>query len=126
MPITFELKPEQQLVIFRHIGDVPDDEFLTFYKDFFENPKATAYQNLLIDLAETKSVSRSSEALQALIMLLREKLKHSSAQRKVAVIAPEDLSFGLARMYEIFSNDVPWEFEVFREGHAAQAWLGVT
>jgi hypothetical protein len=44
---------------------------------------------------------------------------------KVAVVAPEDVSYGLARMYEGFTNDVPWEFVVFRAAAAALAWLGL-
>lgn len=44
---------------------------------------------------------------------------------KIAVIAPKDLSFGMARMFEAFSDTVPFNFGVFREIDAALAWLGV-
>lgn len=123
MPISSDLRPDQQLVIFRHIGDVPDDEFLAFYKEFFENPGGT-YTNLLIDLEQTSSVARSPRALESLSQLLREKLGDAPTRRRVAVVAPADLSFGLARMYEVFSDHIPWEFAVFRESESARAWLG--
>jgi hypothetical protein len=49
----------------------------------------------------------------------------SSTIPKVAVVAPKDLSFGLARMYQVFANSVPWNFVVFRAMDAALAWLRV-
>jgi len=49
-----------------------------------------------------------------------------SIRPKVAVLAPGDVSFGLARMCEAFSDGAPWKFEVFRSADAALAWLGVT
>ena len=126
MPITFDLKPDQQLVIFRHIDDVPDVEFLTFYQHFFENVWTANYMNLLIDLKHTNSMARSSQALQSLAELLRERLTDKMGSSRVAVVAPTDLSFGLARMYEVFSDCIPKEFFVFRSGDDACVWLGVT
>ena len=126
MPITFDLKPDQLLVIFRHVGNISDDEFLTFYKNFFEKPGATDYLNLLIDLEQTKSIDRSAQALQSLAQFLREKLAGSPVQRRVAVVAPADISFGLARMYEVFNDPANWEFVVFRDNGAARVWLDVS
>ncbi len=40
-------------------------------------------------------------------------------------MAPEDLTFGLARMYEAYAHSVPWEFKVFRAMDPALAWLGL-
>jgi hypothetical protein len=44
---------------------------------------------------------------------------------RVAVVAPKDLSFGLARMYDAFADSIPWNFVVFRAMDAALAWLGL-
>ncbi len=126
MPITFELLPDQKCVIIRHFGEVPDHEFIAFYRDFFQKPDTDDYQKMIVDLGQTKSVARSSQALQSLAELLRKKTEDSALHRKVAVIAPADLSFGLARMYEMFSGPVKWEFVVFRDREAAHAWLGIS
>jgi hypothetical protein len=42
---------------------------------------------------------------------------------KTAVVVATDFHFGLARMYEVFSSDVPVEFVVFRDLEAATAWV---
>ena len=125
MPITFEFEPDRQLVTFRHVGDVTDDELLAFYKDFFEDPKTVDYVKLLILLEQTRSSGRSSEALRSLAGLLEKSFERGATQWRVAVVAPGDHSFGLARMYEAFSGSLPWEFRVFRDSDEARAWLGV-
>jgi len=108
-----------------HTGRVPDDEFLAFYNSFFESNTFKPPMNLLVDLRETNSSSRSPEALLHFAESVEVKLADISANTRVAVVAPKDLSFGLARMYEILAGSVQWNFVVFRAMDAAFAWLGL-
>jgi hypothetical protein len=117
--------PEHNLVVFVHTGRVPDDEFLTFYKSFFESDRFKSAVNVLVDLRETSSSSRSPEALLRFAEIAEGKLADIPASTKVAVVAPKDRSFSLARMYEILSDSVNWNFVVFRAMDAASAWLGL-
>ena len=43
-----------------------------------------------------------------------------------AIVAPSDLSFGLARMYQSFAIDLGHEIEVFRDFYAACEWLRIS
>ena len=124
MPITYQLKHDVKLVIFAHLGAVPDDEFLSFYKSFYEDTHFDKSFNVLIDLRQTESSARSPSALQETVDFMRRQFLNTSARPKVAVLALGDLSFGLARMCEVFSDAAPWKFEVFRSAGAALAWLG--
>ncbi len=126
MPVICDYTPDKELVVFRHIGDVPDDEFLAAYREFFQSSDVIAAIRLLVDLSETVSSPRSSQALRSLAELMRKVYGGGETRRRVAVVAPADLSFGLARMYQVFSDNVPWEFVVFRDADAARAWLGIS
>ena len=125
MSIESYVRPEGNVAIFVHTGRVADDEFLTCYKSFFEGDAFKPPMNILVDLRETNSSSRSPEALLRFAEFVRAKPADSTASIKVAVVAPKDLSFGLARMYEILSDSVHWNFVVFRAMDAALAWLGL-
>ena len=125
MTIESHVRPEHNMAIFVHTGRVPDDEFLAFYKSFFESDAFKPPMNLLVDLRETNSSSRSPEALLRFAELVEAKLADITASTKVAVVAPKDLSFGLARMYEVLSDSVHWNFVVFRAMDAVLAWLGL-
>lgn len=125
MTIESHVRPEYKLVVFVHTGRVSDEEFLAFYKAFFESDTFKPPMYILVDLRETHSSSRSPEALLRFAESMQDKLTGITESTKVAVVAPKDLSFSLARMYELLAHSVQWNFVVFRAMDAAIAWLGL-
>jgi hypothetical protein len=123
--IEFRAEPEHNLAILVHVGTIPDDEFLAFYKSLYESDSVDTSMNLLVDLREADSGPRSSDVLRKLAEFMRVTLANAAVHPKVVVVAPKDLSYGLARMCDAFSDAVPWEFVIFRAMDAALAWLGV-
>lgn len=113
------------MVIFSHVGVVTNDEFLSFYKALYEDNRFDKSFNALVDLRQAESVVRSAGALNIFAEFVQQQYVNTTARPKVAVVAPKDVSFGLARMYEAFSDTVHWEFVVFRAADAALAWLGL-
>lgn len=124
MPITFHYRPEAQLMVCVHSGQVPDDEFLTRYTSMLESDRFHTTFNLLIDLRQADSSPRSGKVLRQIAEIAKLKYAGITTRPKVGVIAPRDLSFGLARMYEAFADPIPWEFVVFRSVDSALSWLG--
>jgi hypothetical protein len=126
MPIKYHFRHDERLVIVVHVGAVSNDEFFSFYKAIYEDTRFDKSFNLLIDLRQTESSVRSTVALTKLADFMRTQFLGTTARPKVAVVAPKDISFGLARMYEVFSGDVPWEFVVFRAIDTALGWIGLS
>lgn len=123
MPITFDPRPEHNLCILVHRGEISDDEFLAFYRKLFQGDTIDPCSNLLVDLRETNSITRSTSVLRQFAGFMAASLKDLETEPKVAVVAPNALSYGLARMYEAFSDSVPWDFMVFRDIDPALEWL---
>jgi hypothetical protein len=44
---------------------------------------------------------------------------------KLAIVAPQDLTFGMARMYQLFTERDAHQVGVFRTVTEAEAWLGI-
>ena len=126
MPITYRLRSDEKLVILVHRGIVTDEEFLSFYRILYEDNRFDKSFDLLVDLRQTESASRSAEALSEFAEFIRNHFSNTTAGPKVAVVAPKDISFGLARMYEALSGDVPFEFAVFRTSDEALSRLGMS
>jgi hypothetical protein len=103
---------------------VPDDEFLASYKYLYEDSRLDNDCNLLVDLRQAESAIRSSQALKEFANFMRGRFKGVMTKTKVAVVAPSDLSYGLARMYEGYSALDSMDFVVFRAIDAALAWVG--
>jgi len=125
MPIIHQIRTDLKLAISTHVGLIPDDEFLASYQDLLSMEAFKADFNQLIDLRQTESHKRSSEALQAIARLFAVRCHGMPVQRKTAIIAPSNLSFGLSRMYEVFASAFSGEFVVFRAADAALAWLAL-
>jgi hypothetical protein len=123
VPIEFRVRPEHDLAVFEHVGSVPDGEFLSFYRSLYDGGAFNMSLNQLVDLRKADSRPRSPGVLRQLAEYLQTAYTGVSLPPKVAVVAPEDLSYGLARMYEFLSDSLPWEYVVFRSMDAALAWL---
>ena len=125
MPLKYHIRPEYNLIILVHIGTIPDDEFINFYKSLYEKDPLLTTMNHLVDLRQTDSTPRSSSVLSQFAEFMKGRVTETAERPKVAVVAPKDLSFGLARMYEVFADQVKWDFVVFRDIDAALAWIGL-
>ena len=125
MTIEYSVLPEHKLAIMTQVGTIPDIEFLDFYKKLYKSDTFDPTMNQLVDLREADSTSRSKEVLLHLAEFVNATLSGITTKPKVAVVAPRDLSFGLARMYEAFAYVVSWDFVVFRSTDTALAWLGL-
>jgi hypothetical protein len=42
---------------------------------------------------------------------------------RTAVVAPDDVTYGLSRMGQVYLEDLPLEFQVFRNREDALSWL---
>ena len=125
MPITINTIPEHNLVIFSHTGEIPDNEFIEFYGRHFQGDTFDSNKKLLIDLREADSRPRNPDTLRQFAEFVKEHINDPAKPPKVAIVAPKSLTFGLARMYQAYTDTVPWEFVVFRAIDAALAWLNV-
>jgi len=125
MAIESHVRAEDNLVVLTHVGKIGDDEFLAFYNRFFKSDTFKPPMNMLVDLRKADSSPRSAEVLRRFAEFLQAERPDITSHTKVAVVAPKDLSFGLARMYEALSDSVPWNFVVFRAMDAALAWIGL-
>lgn len=125
MPLTYHILQDMKLVAVTHSGKIYDDEFLAAYQSFFEDPRFDTSFNHLIDLRQTDSSIRSVATLKEFADSVEKQCGGSEISRKIAVIAPQDVSFGLARIVEAFTQAMSWEFFVFRDQNAALSWLGM-
>lgn len=124
MPILHTIRTDLKLIVSVHIGAVPDDEFLQSYRTLYAEPDFEIAFDHLVDLRRAQSNTRSASALQTIALIVEQRHKGSEHSPKTAIIAKSDVSFGLSRMYQAFSNSVPGERKIFKAPEAALAWLG--
>jgi hypothetical protein len=93
------------------------DKIQTFYDS---NP--TLYT--LWDFSHAATNSISQEAVRKMLALV-QRVGPRRRGGKTAVVAPKDLEYGMARMFQLMSDDTdfPFEIKVFRYFGEASQWL---
>ena len=93
---------------------------LTHVQRLSEDPDFDPSYNQLVDLRAITDFAISAAELRIITLyrLYNEK-------RRRAIVADEDITFGMARMYEVFREDAPEEIKLFRDMADARRWLGL-
>jgi len=125
MPVHLTVDSEQQVVFVIHLGLVDDDEVLTLNERIRVDPRVKSGFSIFVDLREARSELRTTEALKRLAEQSRQWLRDPTSNSRLAVLAPRDISYGLARMFGTFSDAAENQFCVFRDLHTAADWLGI-
>jgi hypothetical protein len=109
------------LTVHKCSGSLTEQEFRNAIQSFYKDPST---QNLLWDFSGASMDLISPAFVRQLHSMVR---KLGSARRggKTAIVAPKDLEFAMARMFQIMSdtNDFPFKIKVFRYYGEASQWL---
>lgn len=113
----------QDLTVHTIAGEVTGDEIIEKTQDGLTRPY-TRY--VLWDFTQAHATDLSIEKIQQ-ILIIGKKLAEARKTGKTAIVVPQDLGFGLGRMYEAYSEieSFPTENRVFRTLSQAWEWLGL-
>ena len=126
MPIHLIPRHKDRIVEVRYAGRLTDEELLEFWETYASSedyPHALGYQELS-DLSEADFTAVTNDGLSRMISLSDQSSeRHKAGSIRVAVYAPTDLQFGMARVCEALSRSSKEEMAVFRDYNAAVQWL---
>jgi len=124
MPIEFEHDRERNILVVAMRGDISDDDLVAYARLAVEDPEIDAETNDYIDLAGLTSTSTSSGGLRRMEVVL-EKGGRIRNTGRMAIHAPDDLPFGMARVFQAYRDGSPIEVRVFRTEAEARRWIGL-
>jgi hypothetical protein len=112
---------DRDLTIHDVAGPVSEEEMYDALENFYKR-EPTAL--LLWDMSQADVSQVTTETLQRFLRKSTQ-LGGSLQGGRTAVIASEDLQYGLARMYEAFAEieSAPYSFRAFRSRQEALQWL---
>lgn len=82
--------------------------------------------NILWDLRAVRTVSmiRNKSELYMIRDYVKQNSDHYGTGFEMAIVTSSDLMFGFARMYEMISEELPFDRRAFRDFDEACIWLG--
>ena len=120
MPVTYRF--DLHIVVIELVGEYSMGDISTVILNSLADPACPGKPVILIDLSKSLSIhERSSEDVIHVARSLTSLAKRF--HNRVALVAPEDYSYGLMRMGSVFSAMVGFEPEVFRTYADARKWL---
>ena len=122
MPIQVRVDETRGLVELVFAGELTDSEFKETVNRYLLEPFA-AFPLGLFDLTDVTVMDVSAESVRNVARRVSLHVDSRLEEGKLAIVAPRDLLFGMARMYEMLRDDSPVEVRVFRERDEAESWL---
>jgi len=123
--MSYELDPDNHAVMTRVWGVMSDADALGHERRLIDDSSVPTNPRQIIDLREVAGFDVTQDG-----MLRMVELDNAHAARlgegMVAIVAPEDLMFGISRMFQIVTDSSPWQVSVFRTTHEARRWLDLS
>jgi hypothetical protein len=115
------IKRKHQLTIYKCSGIIPTQELFDSAKFFFHSEPTL---NHLWDTTDADLSQVKGNELEELAKLTKQYAPERAGGR-TAFVAPDDLNFGLARMYATYSEITGFQVEmkVFRTHKEAEQWI---
>lgn len=127
MPIIYRIDHERRLVIARGVGIFRRSDPFEYQQQVWSRPDVAGYDEL-IDMSGVTEIDMSSPERMRQLAETSSRDDMPVGSARMAVVAPTDLSYGLARMYEAHRALQPHSTKdvgVFRTLAEALAFLEV-
>lgn len=108
------------VVRFTVTGPLRPDELRDTLADLYATHDPELPKQFLWDMRAVQ-IDWSADEIRSFAAWVRA--NRQPGEGRTAVVVARDFHFGLARMYEVFSADLPVEFVVFRDMESAMAWI---
>jgi hypothetical protein len=124
MPLEIRDLDEERGNLITGSGTVTSEEYLAALKAHLAQAKDKfqKYRYSLSDYTAVTKVEISSKDVE-LIAQLSKDAAVLNPDAVVAVVAPRDAAYGMARMWQILSDEAQWDIRVFRSTDDAKEWI---
>jgi len=127
MPIEYRIDHDRKLVLTKALGTVTDQDVFGYQRDVWSRDDTAGYDEL-VDMTEVEHIAQPSVDRIRQLASLSASMDAASLDSKLAIIAPQNIAFGLGRMYATYRQmeaQSRKQVEVFRSRGEALAFLGV-
>ena len=118
MPASYSIDREQQAIFSRASGTLTDEELRDHQRRVLADPDFDPRLRQLWDLRQVSAAEVSTATLRDLAAATSY-----APDTKRAVVAPRDVIYGLARMFQTLHEHAGEDFRVFRSVEEARDWL---
>jgi hypothetical protein len=127
VPIEYRIDHGRRLVVARGLDTLTGEDVFGYQREVWSKPEVAGYDEL-VDMTAVREIALASPHRMRDLAALSAAMDHFPNGGKFAIVAPQDLAFGLGRMYEAYrslDSRSTKQVQVFRNWPDALAFLGV-
>ncbi len=126
MPVEYTYDEKENYVYTKASGVLTDDDLKGFADALAKDSRIRPGLRELVDCRAVDSMKGSMDIFGYIIHLNIENREKYTGKR-IAIVAPRELLFGLSKYFEVISHidNAPFRIEVFRTISEAKEWLGI-
>ena len=122
MPIKADIDLLNQLTIFTVTGELSLNDFRSTLESVYNGTDAKVTKDILWDLRNASISALSSQDIE-MIVNIGSRYWKARKGGKSAIVALEDVSYGISMIYRGQASSFPYKIEVFRTLEEALQWL---
>jgi hypothetical protein len=123
LPTTYTIDEESAIVRVEWFGVLTNQDMLDCLARLHNDPARKPGMPSLVDCRGVERMMVTPSGVQAAVMVQATMVDRRQPPWAVAVIAPQDEVFWMARTYEVLRAGSPETVRVFRQPAAAKRWL---
>ena len=126
MPAFYVILKEPALLVSRYTGCLTSGDVLDTLTRYLDDPRYDPAHSHLVDLRQATEFDIDFGRMMRLATRLEPFYTRRAPGARSAILAPQDVAFGVARMYQsLVGERMQNEVGVFRQPEAAAAFLGI-
>lgn len=125
MPFQYQIFPQLNFATGSFFGAISGQEILSVGQQLILDPNWENGFRVLFDYSDVTNINIDSSDIRRIVAQDQTNLSAFNHCR-IAVVAPHDLVFGMARMWELLSENNNLTAAIFRDSLSAMAWLTET
>jgi hypothetical protein len=119
MPGAYTVDLTRSLVLSRGWGVLTDRELLAHVRALTIDSRFAPHFRQFVDLRDVTDVQFTASTIKEMV-----RLNPFGAGARRALVVTSDELFGMARMYQLMTDESPDELQIFRKADYALQWLG--
>jgi hypothetical protein len=123
MTVSTEVDEVKNLIIHHFSESVNLESILKTIENAVNNPKYKPGMNAIWVCEDGTVVDMTSEETRKVSECARKAFDKNGVSYKLALVANDDLAYGMNRVYEGWSNDRPIKINTFRKIEQAFNWM---
>lgn len=123
MSIERHIDPDSGRITLTASGPTRFEDLKVALKGVTEAPDFRPGADIIWDFRNVESEALTADQLREMVAFVAGIADVRGINYKVAIVVERNVDFGLARMYEVFADELPCELRVFRDLEEAVDWM---